>query len=249
MEGKGGSATIRLPYDHAAHYSGLAGDTYWEFWRMAARGNDKNSGDGYHLDFRYSLTGYDAESERPWVRSSLHLGSLRTGRSCSAEMLWPGPLISEGSKARAAASRFWFRYIVGTPQTGGGLWEFRAKEGSWRFRAIDKMTTEVTDEGDKSAETVDLDLDLYLKKLVPGWTTRLPMQVFQNAPEEKISRSATSFSVEHSLSYSVEAHTSVKGRVSCKAFKIDFEGEARFEHCWSHGAQADDDKQGNHHVR
>lgn len=104
------------------------------------------------------------------------------------------------------------------------MWEFRAKEQSWRFRAIDRVAIQALGEGGNGALTVDLDLDLRVTALAPGWTTRLPIQTSgNNIPSDEMPEAPTGFSLERSRAYSVEAQTAVSGRVSCRGFEIDFQ--------------------------
>jgi hypothetical protein len=229
IETKAGPAMIRLPRDHAAHNTNPNAG-YWERWRFAAGGNDQNTGDPYTLDFEYSLRGYDPETQRPLVQSIFHLHSLSTGLSCSTEVCWHGPLLTEGSSARTSAKNFWVRYIVGTPQAGGGLWAFRAKEENWRFRAINRMTTEPQSEEKSVITALAFDLDLLLKTLAPGWKSRAPSE---NAPSKERPEASTSSRAGYDLSYfELAAQMAVSGKVSCSRFQIDFEGRANFEHQW-----------------
>ena len=121
MAKKDGASTIRLPRDHAAHTTNLSAG-YMERWRSWAAGHDKTAGDPYSLSLEYSLQGYDPEAQRPLVQSIFRLHNLKSGLSCSSEVCWHGPLLTEGSSARATAKNFWFRYVVGTPKAGGVLW-------------------------------------------------------------------------------------------------------------------------------
>ncbi len=229
MATKGGTVTIRLPRDHAAHNTS-PGAGYMERWRSSASGNDKNTGDPYSLGLEYSLRGYDPVARRPLVQSIFQLQNLKTGLSCSTEVCWHGPLLTEGSSARAFTKNFWFRYVVGTPKAGGVLLSFRAKDETWRFRTINRMTTEPPNEQNGVSSAVAFDLDLLLKTLAPGWRSLRPSE---DAAAKEPPEATTSSQPGRGVSYFVlAAQMAVSGRVHCDRFQIDFEGHGSFEHQW-----------------
>ena len=105
---------------------------------------------------------------------------------------------------------------------------FRAKDENWRFRAINRLTADLTNEQNSASTAAAFDLDLVLKTLAPGWRMLRRSEDGVERPD-----ASTSSQPGRGVSYSVvAAQMAVSGRIHCDQFQIDFEGHADFEHDW-----------------